>query len=126
MKKRIALSISISLFLLLIVPAASAQTETNDFILSITVEQNLFSLARSAKVRVKIENQSGHTVAVKELRSISINLTRYERNSGVCWRDDCLGASFPLRNRSKLKNGESVQFEVNLADLYWKDVISSN
>ena len=76
-------------------------------------------------MRAKIENKSVLPVSKDELSSLIVTLTKYGKAAEDCRRGDCFSSSYQLKNLNKLKNGESLELEINLANLYWKDIISS-
>src|SRR2546423_1082414 len=109
---------SISLFLFVLASSVFAQDRVDAFKLSIYVDQTNFNLSQNAKVRVKIENSSGHGVNLSNLHSVSINLIRYGKSKNFCIRGDCFLASKSLPKNKKLRNGESFEFQIDLTGLY--------
>jgi hypothetical protein len=105
MKHRIAL---LSLVIFLFLPAnAFAQTPSDAFSLSISVEQTAF--------------ESGHKANFSGGR---IDLKRYGCHKTRCIRDECFSAGFSFHQEKRLKSGESVEFEVDLSTLHWAEMLS--
>jgi hypothetical protein len=125
MRNRITLIVSIVTLLLCLSPNVYSQTRPGDFVLSIAVEHNTFSLPETAKVKIKVENKSGHTATKDALRGLAISLTRYRKDAERCRWGDCFRATYRLSSLKELKSGEAFEAEIDLADLYWNDEISS-
>src|SRR5947209_5676428 len=125
MKPRITMFIASALFLFIVPLSALSQPRADAFNLSISVEQTTLHPPQNTKVKAKIENNSGRAVNLSDLRSVFFNLTRHSKNVEECRWGDCFLAGFPVNGNHKLMNGESFEFTVDLSDLYWKDMISS-
>ena len=91
------------------------------FRLSISVERAVFDPSGEIKVRCKIENKSGRKIS---LSGVDFNLHKYEGGQRCVW-DECFSADYSFPKKRRLKNGEAVEFEVNLGDLYWVNTLSS-
>jgi len=116
---------SAALLVLMSAFSVLSQTKVDAYGLSISVDESTFAPGQQAKVKARLENQTGHALCLNNLRSVSFELAKQSKPYEECHRSDCFGASFPLKGEKELKSGESVEFEVDLADLYWKDLILS-
>jgi hypothetical protein len=120
MNRQIAL-LTLAIFIFLPADALS-QAQADAFSLSISAEQDA-AYPYMIKVRGKIENKSGETAS---LDGVTFNFRKkHVTDYGSCHRGECLIAGYAFKSEKSLKQGESIEFEVDLSDLYWTDAISS-
>jgi hypothetical protein len=92
---------------------------------SIKVDNRIFQRAHPAVVHVKIKWGVVPDAQAKTLQAVSLLLTKPGTKRDFCTRADCLGAAFSLPNQLAPKNGEVIEFDVTLNELYWNDIVSS-
>ncbi|HEX7723549.1 MAG TPA: hypothetical protein VF397_15420 [Pyrinomonadaceae bacterium] len=103
---------------------ALAQTVSKDIAVSISSSNTSFTSYAETIVKTKIINQTGQTIKIESSQAIRIMMT-HPRRYMDCHRLDCFAANYSPGQSVSIPNGESFEFEVNLADLYWNDVISA-
>jgi hypothetical protein len=87
-------------------------------------ETTLRTTAKSVPVRVKITNMSDAALDTAEFASITFYFSKCPQAKKCETRTDVYVAGREFKGES-LKKYQSLEFEVNLADLYWNDLISS-
>lgn len=114
-----------SIFLLLLL-AFSAVVSGRE--LDIRVRFNSTTIERSAKkvmVTVTMTNRSDAVLKTKELKSIAFGFFRNTPVRGYNQVSGDVFSSGTKVKKAKLKKGESLSFEVNLAKLIWFNSFSS-
>jgi hypothetical protein len=101
-----------------------AQTASKTIAMSISSSNTSFTSDVETIVKTKIINQTGQTIKIESSQAIRIMMT-HPRRYMDCHRLDCFAANYSVGQSVSIPNGESFEFEVNLADLYWNDVISA-
>lgn len=96
----------------------------NSFALSIYVDETVFSLHSKPEVLARLENRSGKSANLKKLSAISFNLSKYGKDKTDYRSGELFVSYFPLPDR-RIKDGETVEFKVDLTMLTWQDSISS-
>ena len=125
MKLLVALTSSACLSLLMTATNGFPQKSADKFALSISVAEVTFAPERKAKVKAKIVNETEEAVSFKDLGRVDFVFSRPSKAHEYCVLSDCFGASIPLDSGKGLGGGESLEFEVDLTDLHWKDVVLS-
>jgi hypothetical protein len=92
---------------------------------SIKVDDPIFQRGHPAVVHAKIKWGVVADAQAKTLQTVFLLLTKPGTKRDFCTRGDCLGATFSLPNQLAPKNGEVIEFDVALDELYWNDIISS-
>jgi len=87
-------------------------------------ETTIRKLAKSVPVKVKITNMSDQTVNTADFGGIGFYLSKCPQAKKCETIDDVYTASDAVKG-GNLKKYQSLEIEVNLADLYWQDLISS-
>ena len=121
MMERIVLKISVILLLLASASHAFSQVNADNLSLSISTDKTTFTAGQKAKVRAKIENNTGQ-VLTTDTFSVSFNLSINGKDLGERSCSDCYVSEFVPGK--KIKNGETFEFTVDLADLYWNKLIA--
>ena len=116
------------LFLLLIVSLFSINSfaQERDFSIEISLkEYNRLLIGKDNLVSVKITNNSEQVLNPQDLKSLHFYVSRCPRTKRCSTWEDVYIASSKIEAKN-LKQNESVEFQVNLADLYWNSAISSS
>lgn len=93
--------------------------------LEVSFKENKVDMASTnIPVNMKIVNKSEQILDLEKLRGISFYFKRCSKIITCGVRGDLYLASAKLESR-KLNKDEVYEFEINLADLYWKDAILS-
>jgi hypothetical protein len=87
-------------------------------------ETILRKLAKSVPVKVKITNMSDQIVNTADFGGIGFYLSKCPQAKKCETRDDVYFAGSAVKGE-KLKKYQSLETEINLADLYWQDLILS-
>jgi hypothetical protein len=122
-KKMFRLILSIILVGVFVLSAFPQATPTLN--LSVNIDDPVFQRGHVAMVHVKINWGPVPDAKPETLRSVSIQLTKRRTKPDDCHRGDCIGATFSLPEQRAPKNGDVIEFDVALNDLYWNDIISS-
>jgi hypothetical protein len=122
---RLTLSISVvTLFLFISIPDAFSQVNPYKLTLSIFADNTTFTATagQKAKVKARIENKTGQALKMDTL-AVTFNLSTHGKDLGKCRFRDCfVSNSIPGK---RIENGEAFEFEVNLAYLYWNNLIAN-
>jgi hypothetical protein len=122
MMRRILLMIAATLVLLALASDAFSQVNADNLSLSISANKTTFTPGQKAKVRARVENKTGQILKTDTI-SVSFNLSVYGKDLGKCRFPDCFVSDFALGK--KIENGGTFEFEVDLTDLYWNNLIAS-
>lgn len=120
--KRVQLTGFAMLTVLAFASQALSQVSAEQLGLTIAVDKVTFSEKQKAKVRLRVENKTGQAIK-DESTSISFYLSAYETDLGKCTNTDCFVAHAALSK--KLRGGQAAEFELDLAGLFWKPLITS-
>src|SRR5687767_8282 len=113
------------LFLVLISVLFSSNLFGQDFKVEISLDNaNFGSIKTLNPLKVKITNKSEKTLNTKDLLPLRFYFSKCPQTKSCDTREDNLTASAKLEEKT-LGKGESFEFQINLADLYWSDPISS-
>ncbi len=114
----------ILLLLLAIYPSGlgASQAKLDGFNVSIATDKAAFVRREPIPVRVTVTNGTDRTIKTNST-VVSFQLTKLGKNSGDCRLSDCFSAATYWAK--EFKPGTRRTIEVNLTDLYWKDVILS-
>jgi hypothetical protein len=119
---------SVSLALSLAGSGRGAQKQAEKFALSISVSEATFSPGRKAIVKVRIVNETSGAVSFSSFGRAEVILSDPSTSSEGCGRlSACYVASVSLGEGTKggPAGGEWLEFEIDLADLHWKDAALS-
>jgi hypothetical protein len=105
-------------------PAFSQVGKIGDYDLSIFVDSTIFSPHGKAEVIARIENKTGHTVNLSDLRAVGFNLSKLRKGAEHALPSEHFSSAFQL-SEGEIKSGEFLEFKVNIANLSWYDVRSS-
>lgn len=105
-------------------PPQDKAERADAFGLSIYMNDTVFSSSDGAKVMARIENKTGHSVNLRDLRSVGFNLSKRGKNAKNIRSAELFIAVSSLRDKL-IDNYESCEFEVDLTKLKWSDGISS-
>ncbi len=100
---------------------ASSFAQEKDFGIQISLKESvIWRNAKNIPLKVKVTNKSAKDFNTSELKGIYFSLSRNSKTekSNLFAAD----AKIPVQN---LKENDSFEFEVNLADLYWQDAKSA-
>jgi len=114
--------VAATLILLLCPPSGYSQINPDALHVSISLAETTLSPERKIKVSVRIENKTGKTIVTGDAQT-RFMLSKYGKDSAKCRWDECFSSAAPPSK--VIKNGETVEFEVDLAKLYWNNSISS-
>ena len=117
-------AISVLLTLLTFACCALSQDGSNGVSVSLSANGNTFSRKADTRIKVKVVNDSRQTLSLDSRKAVTISLSTPRKYSD-CHRLDCFSASFFLGHSREIKPGASLEIEVDLADLYWNDMISA-
>jgi hypothetical protein len=120
--KQLTLMISAALLVLSFTRPGFAQVKANNLILSISTDEMTFTAGRQAKVRARVENKTGQVLKTGAI-PVSFHLSIYGRDLGKCRYPDCF-VSY-LAPGKEIENGGTLELEVDLVDLHWKNLIAS-
>jgi hypothetical protein len=88
-------------------------------------DNNRWTIGKDNLAKVKITNKSEQVLNTKDLKSLNFYLSRCPRVKKCATREDIYVAYSGIEAKN-LKQNESLEFQANLTDLYWKPAISSS
>jgi Mor family transcriptional regulator len=114
------------LFLIVLVFSAKiyAQQEQKITVEISLKETTLRKLAKNIPVKVKITNMSDQIFNTADIGGIEFYFSKCPQTKKCKRLDDLYSASDAIKNK-RLKKYQSLETEINLADLYWTDPILS-
>jgi hypothetical protein len=101
---------------------SASQTKLGALHLSIALDKTHFASPEPVRVRVTVANNTGDTINTKTI-PVSFYLSRYGTDLAKCRFPDCFIAGTYWAKQ--FANRESQNLEVNLTDLYWNELLSS-
>jgi hypothetical protein len=117
-------SISVLLTLLALSCCAFSQAGSDTVSVSLSAKDSAFSKRADAKIKVKVMNASRQTLKLDSRGGMRITLSKPRKYSECHW-SDCFSANISFRHSREIKPAGSLEIDVDLADQYWNDIISS-
>ena len=88
-------------------------------------DNNRWTIGKDNLAKLKITNKSEQTLNTKDLEVINFYLSKCPRVKKCATREDVYVAYSGIETKN-LKQNESLEFQANLTDLYWKPAISGS
>ncbi len=106
---------------------AFAQSKKNPPRFLLTTAQTAFRIGEDTKVKLTFENKTGKKINPDRDLAVQFRLIRTSVTDDYCRWNDCYVAWF-VEPTSKvvINNGETLEMEFDLADLFWMDSLDSN
>ena len=111
----------LAIFSILILGFSSISAQEREFEIEISLEET--SISKSSKkvpVKISITNKSDAVLKTDGLKTIHFFFSKCVLGV-VCKEKEHTYSAFSKMPLKRIKSGEVVEFEVNLADLYWKN-----
>ena len=111
----------LAIFSILILSFLSISAQEREFEIEISVEET--GIARSSKevpVKISIKNKSDEVLKTDGLKTIHFFFSKCVLGI-VCKEKEHTYSAFSAIPPKRIKAGETFEFEINLADLYWKN-----
>lgn len=113
------------LFLIVLLFSVNIYAQEQKITVEISLkETTLRRLAKNIPVKVKITNMSDQIINTADFGGIEFYFSKCPQAKKCKRRDDVYSASDAVKGK-KLRKYQSLETEVNLADLYWTDPILS-
>ena len=114
-----------SLLIALLTFGSFPQANAEKLTLSITVPDAHFTKGQNSRVHLKIKCGPLPGAKAKTFDSVWIRMNRSRRAKSYCTRDDCFGATYRLSSPLPLEEGQLIELDIDMNELYWADIILS-
>lgn len=116
---------NLALFSIIIIGVVSTSAQNRDYEIEISLENSIVSqTSKKIPVKVTIKNNAELALKTTGLNNIHFYFSKCIVGS-VCYREGDIYTSFAKIPSKEIREAASFEFEINLADLYWKDVKST-
>lgn len=113
------------LFLMIFLLSVNVHSQDQKIEVEISLKNpNVRMTAKSVQVKVKITNMSDRTISTSDFEWLGLSLSKCPQADKCQVRGETSVASAVIKSE-RLKKYQSVEFEVDLANLYWNDITSS-
>ena len=119
----------LGLIVALIVCSASgsfAQVANNELKLSIVVDQTDLHPSKVSKMHASITWGTVPHARADSFRLVSFRLTKSDLKTNRYTRGDCFEGRYGFPEPPTLRSGELLEFDVDLSELYWYDLVLSS